>query len=77
MDDKIFQATGDSIESISSCLGFPVSSKTLSIQFKVLVPGKMAFPTISSPKMQPTDHMSTALVYFVEPNKISGALLKI
>ena len=24
--------------------------------------------------MQPTDHISTALVYLVEPNNISGAL---
>lgn len=40
----------------------------------MLVPGKMAFPVISSPKIQPTDHISTALVYLVEPNNISGAL---
>lgn len=38
------------------------------------VPGKIAFPTINSPIIQPTLHISTALVYFVEPNKISGAL---
>ena len=40
----------------------------------MLVPGKIAFPVISSPRMQPTDHISTALVYLVEPNNISGAL---
>jgi hypothetical protein len=34
----------------------------------------MALPLIISPSMQPTDHISTALVYCVEPNKISGAL---
>ena len=28
---------------------------------------------MSSPRMQPIDHISTAFVYFVEPNKISGA----
>jgi len=38
------------------------------------VPVKIAFPIINSPKIQPTDHISTALVYFVDPNKISGAL---
>jgi len=27
-----------------------------------------------SPKMQPIDHISTAVVYFEEPNNISGAL---
>ena len=26
------------------------------------------------PRMQPTDHMSTAFVYFLEPRRISGAL---
>lgn len=38
------------------------------------MPGNTALPIINSPKMQPTLHMSTALVYFVEPNRISGAL---
>ena len=33
----------------------------------------MAFPTNSSPKIQPTDHISTALVYLEEPSKIQGA----
>jgi hypothetical protein len=31
-------------------------------------------PVINSPKMHPTDHISTALVYFVDPKRISGAL---
>ncbi len=39
----------------------------------MLVPGKIALPIINSPKMHPTDHISTAFVYFVLPNKISGA----
>ncbi len=30
-------------------------------------------PRICSPSMHPIDHISTALVYFVEPSKISGA----
>ena len=38
------------------------------------VPGNNAFPTISSPRIHPIDHISTALVYLVDPNKISGAL---
>ena len=33
----------------------------------------MAFPTINSPSIQPTDHISTALEYLVDPNRISGA----
>jgi len=40
----------------------------------VELPGKMAFPMISSPKMHPTDHISTDLAYFVDPRRISGAL---
>ena len=38
------------------------------------VPGKIALPTISSPNIQPIDHISTALVYLVDPSSISGAL---
>lgn len=30
--------------------------------------------SISSAKMHPTDHMSTAVEYFVAPSRISGAL---
>ena len=75
-------ARGDSRDSISSALGLPRSSSTLSIWLRVDVPGNMAFPTINSPIMQPnyidyyipTDHISTALLYFVEPSRISGAL---
>jgi hypothetical protein len=34
----------------------------------------MALPKTNSPIMHPTDHISTALLYFVDPNNISGAL---
>ena len=37
------------------------------------MPGNNAFPTISSPRMHPIDHISTAFVYLVDPNNISGA----
>ena len=63
----MFQESCDSMASMSSGLGFPVSSRTRSIWFRVEVPGNMAFPTMSSPMMHPTDHISTALVYLVEP----------
>jgi len=74
MEFKIFQAKELSMLSISSFLGFPVNSRTLSIWFSVLTPGKILFPIMSSPKMHPTLHISTAFVYFVLPSKISGAL---
>ena len=46
------------IDSISSLLGFPVTSKTLLIWLKVLVPGNIGLPPNNSPKIQPTDHIS-------------------
>lgn len=67
-------AMTDSIESISSRVGLPSSSSILSTWLRVEFPGNIAFPRYISPKMQPTDHMSTALVYLLDPNKISGAL---
>jgi hypothetical protein len=66
----IFVAKGESIDSMSFWLGLPTSSKIFSIWFRVEFPGKTDFPVISSPKMQPTDHISTAFEYLVEPNKI-------
>ncbi len=69
----IFAANGESIDSISFWAGLPVNYKILSIWFKVEVPGNNDLPVISSPSMHPTDHISTALEYFVEPSKISGA----
>jgi len=47
-----------------------MSYKILYIWFNVEFPGKIDFPFINSPKIQPTDHISTALEYFVEPSKI-------
>lgn len=42
--------------------------------FKVEFPGKIAFPRYIYPKMHPIDHISTALVYLLDPSRISGAL---
>ena len=67
-------AMTDYIDSISSFVGLPNNSIIFSIWFRVEVPGKMAFPVNISPKIHPIDHISTAFVYFDEPNKISGAL---
>ena len=64
----------DSIESTYYLVGLPSNSIILYIWFKVEVPGNIAFPVYISPKMQPTDHISTALVYLEEPSSISGAL---
>ena len=63
----------DSIDSISSRLGLPNSYSILSTWLRVELPGKMAFPKYISPKIHPTDHISTALVYLDEPSSISGA----
>ena len=38
------------------------------------VPGNNALPITNSPSMHPIDHISTAFVYLVDPNNISGAL---
>jgi hypothetical protein len=66
----MFAASGDSIDAISlvyykstSVLGFPVIYKIRSIWLRVELPGNMAFPIMSSPRIQPTDHISTALEY--------------
>lgn len=76
--EMMFAAKGDSIDSISwfnykkftFTVGFPVTSRILSIWFKVEFPGNMALPSMSSPKIHPTDHMSTAFEYCVEPKRI-------
>ncbi len=70
----IFAAKGDSIDYMSFCEGLPRSYRILYIWFSVEFPGNIDLPFISSPKMQPTDHISTAFEYFVEPSKIYGAL---
>lgn len=38
------------------------------------LPGRMGLPWSNSAKMQPTDHMSTAGVYLVDPIRSSGGL---
>lgn len=67
-------AKADSIESISSFDGFPMSSRILSTWLSVELPGNTGFPKNISPRMHPTDHISTAFEYFEEPRSISGAL---
>lgn len=68
----IVGANGESTASISSCEGFPVSSMILSSWFMVLVPGKIGFPSSSSPRMQPAQHdMHNSVSYF----KLSGPFL--
>lgn len=66
-------AITDSIDSTSSLVGLPNSYRMRSTWFKVEFPGKMALPRYSSPNMHPTDHISTAFVYLLDPSKISGA----
>ena len=66
-------ANGDSMASMSSGDGWPVTSRMRSIWFIVEVPGNMGRPPSSSPRMHPADHMSTPNVYLVLPSKISGA----
>jgi len=62
-----------SIASISSWLGRPVSAMIRSNWLSVEVPGKIGFPSSSSPNMHPMLHISTPLVYVCEPSRISGA----
>jgi len=59
---------------ISDKDGGPVHIKTLSIWFNVELPGKRGFPLIISPNKQPKLQMSIAFEYFLDPNRISGAL---
>lgn len=70
----ILAAKGDYIDYISFWDGLPINYKILYIWFKVEFPGKIDLPFINSPSIHPTDHISTALEYFVEPSKIYGAL---
>ena len=44
-------------------LGLPIRLITYSIWLRVELPGNRALPTIISPTMQPTLHISTAFVY--------------
>jgi len=66
-------ANGEYIASMSLADGRPVNSIMRSNWFIVDVPGKIGLPVMSSPSMQPNDHMSTPLVYLVDPSSISGA----
>lgn len=68
--EMILAARGESTDSTSFGVGRPVSSKILSIWLRVEVPGNRDFPVINYPRMHPTDHISTAFEYLVEPNKI-------
>ena len=54
-------AKGEFIALTSFVVGRPVTSMILSSWFMVPVPGKSGFPSSISPKMQPTDHISTPL----------------
>ena len=68
--EMMLAAKGDSIASMSFPVGRPTSSRIFSIWLRVLFPGKIDLQLISSPRMHPTDHMSTAFEYLVDPNKI-------
>lgn len=59
---------------MSFWLGFPVISKMICNWLRVVFPGNKGCLLTSSAKIQPTDHMSTALEYFYDPRTISGAL---
>ena len=67
-------AKGEFIESMSSGVGLPVISRTLSSWFRVEVPGKKGFPMSNSARIHPTLHMSTPFEYLLDPSNISGAL---
>jgi hypothetical protein len=71
---KHYWAITDSIESISYLLGLPNNYRMRYTWLRVEFPGKMALPKYISPKIHPTDHISTAFVYLEEPKSISGAL---
>lgn len=66
-------ARADSMESMSSLVGLPISSRILSTWLSVELPGNTGLPRNISPSMHPTDHISTALVYLEDPSSISGA----
>lgn len=54
-------------------LGFPMTSKMIWIWLRLVLPGKRGYLLISSARIQPTDHISTALEYLYDPRTISGA----
>ena len=68
--EMMLAAKGDSIASMSLLVGLPTNSSIFSIWLRVLLPGNMDLLLISSPKMHPTDHISTAFEYLVDPSNI-------
>jgi hypothetical protein len=68
------EAKDDSIDKIPKAEGLPSNCIIRSTWFNVLVPGKMAFPFIISPRIHPILHISTGFVYLLDPRTISGAL---
>jgi len=71
---RTFHALSDSMASISSGFGLPSKSNISSTWPIVDFPGNIAFPSIYSPNTQPTDQISTAFEYLLDPRTISGAL---
>mmetsp|Transcript_23937 Transcript_23937/g.38375 ORF Transcript_23937/g.38375 Transcript_23937/m.38375 type:complete len:213 (-) Transcript_23937:362-1000(-) len=53
--------------------GVPRSSQVSCIWCSSALPGSIGFFSSSSPKLHPTDHMSTAVVYASAPRRSSGA----
>ena len=52
--------------------GGPVQVMTLSIWFRVELPGKKGFPLIISPNKHPKLQVSMAFEYFLDPSRIAG-----
>ena len=68
--EMMLAAKGDSMASMSLLVGLPTNSSIFSIWLRVLLPGNIDLLLISSPSMQPTDHISTAFEYLVDPSNI-------
>ena len=68
--EMMLAAKGDSIASMSLLVGLPTNSSIFSIWLRVLLPGNIDLLLISSPNMHPTDHISTAFEYLVDPSNI-------
>jgi len=66
-------ASVELIAAMSCAVGCPMHLITFSIWFKVDVPAKIGLPKITSPRMHPALHTSTAFVYSFDPKSISGA----
>ena len=68
--EMMLAAKGDSMASMSLLVGLPTNSSIFSIWLRVLLPGNIDLLLISSPSMHPTDHISTAFEYLVDPSNI-------